>query len=74
MGEMRILCSEGDLKVVWTEDVEAEIEAARKQFNDLKKKGYKAYYVKDKGRKGDLMERFDAEAQKMILVPAIMGG
>lgn len=75
MGEMSILDSTGDTKVMWDPDNQDECEAAEAQFNSLKKKGYTAFEVGNKGKKSDeQIETFDPELGKMIMVPAMRGG
>ena len=73
--EMCIMDRTGDLKVIWDPDKEDEVEAARKQFNDLRKKGYAAYKVEGKkGDKGEVIREFDPDAGRIILAPAMQGG
>ena len=74
MGEMRILNTEGDLKVIWDPNNEDEVQAAEEQFDSLKEKGYNAYSVKKNGRKNVMIDEFDPEAGKIIMTPAIVGG
>lgn len=72
--EMSILDETGDTKVVWDEDNTAEVEEARGTFDRLKKKGYVAYKVNKKGDQGEVMDRFDPSAEKMIMAPNMRGG
>jgi len=66
---------EGDTKSIWDRNNEAEVEAARKTYDDLTDKGYRAYHVKGKdGDKGDPMDEFDPDCERMILVPPLQGG
>ncbi len=65
---------EGDLKVTWDPENEIEVEAARKAFNDLKKKGMAAFSVKMGGRKGKVLNDFDPDIEAMIMAPAMVGG
>jgi len=73
-GEMSVLGTEGDTKVIWDSENEDEVENAKKTFNDLKKKGYSAFSVKKNGEKGSRLDKFDSEEEKMILAPALQGG
>lgn len=71
MGEMRIMDKDaGDLKVVWDATKQHEVDAAKKQFEELKRKGYVAYAVKKDGEKGKKVDEFDPDEEKMILAPA----
>ena len=75
MPEMSVLGMKGDTKIIWDADNEEEVANAKRTFNDLKKKGYYAYQVKGKdAHKGDIMQEFDPEAEKMILAPPMQGG
>lgn len=72
--ELAVLDKSGDLKTIWDADREDEVEAAREQFKNLKKKGYAIYRVGKMGAKSEVMHEFDPAAEKMIAVPAIQGG
>jgi hypothetical protein len=74
MGEIAVLDRTGDTKLVWDSAQEDEIDAARKMFDDLKKKGYAAFSVKKNGDKGEVIKKFDPEAEKIIMAPALVGG
>lgn len=71
----------GDTKHIWDKRKEAEVEAARTLFKKLTKPvkdggaGYRAFHVTGKdGEKGEQMNEFDPEAERMILVPPMQGG
>jgi hypothetical protein len=64
----------GDLKTVWNSENTAEIDAARAQFQSMKAKGYMAYRVNRKGDKGEVMDKFDPNAETIILAPPMQGG
>lgn len=74
MGEMCVLGVEGDTKIMWDVDSEKECEAAREQFNLLKKKGFNAFRVDKKGEQGRRMDSFEESAGKIIMVPIMQGG
>ena len=75
MGEMSVLDRiEGDTKVIWDPDRPAEVQAARAQFDTLTGKGYLAYRVTDRGRKGEQVREFDPSEEKLILAPQMVGG
>jgi hypothetical protein len=64
----------GDVKTVWDPESEEEVRIARKNFDDMKAKGYSAFRVKKSGEKAELMHTFDPEAAAIILAPPIRGG
>jgi hypothetical protein len=73
-GEMRVLDTSGDLKIVWSSDKPDEVAQARKTFDEMKTKGYSAFQVKKSGEPGKVLAAFDPDIEAMILVPRIVGG
>lgn len=74
MGEMRIIASEGDQKVVWDKDNDDEVEAAEATFDSLLEKKFKAYSVAKDGTKSKEIKKFKSSLGAIIMVPAIAGG
>jgi len=74
MGELAIIDSTGDTKVMWDKSNDDEVEAAEEQFDSLIDKGFSAYKVKKDGEKGKKITSFDPNAGKIIMVPKIVGG
>jgi hypothetical protein len=74
MGQLEIMGKEGDVKVEWNPDKKEEVEVAEKQFNDLTKKGFKAFRMYDGGKRGDELKKFDKWAEKILFVTLITGG
>lgn len=75
MGEMSVLNSSGDSKVIWDPDSEDEIEAAQCQFDILLDKGFKIFKVgKDAEKTGGALKKFPAGSGKLIAIPKIVGG
>jgi len=72
--ELRVLNETGDLKVSWDPSKPIEVEAARKQFEDLKKKNYVAYALTKSNKKGKAITEFDPSAEKIVLTPMLQGG
>jgi len=65
----------GDTKSIWDRNNPDEVAAARKTYDDLTKKGYRAYHVTgEDGDQGDPMDSFDPNCERMILVPPMRGG
>ena len=73
-GELAILDGTGDTKVIWDPHNSDEVEAAKAQFDALRKKGFLAYTVNKKGDKGEVITKFDPDAEKIILSPPLVGG
>lgn len=74
MGRMSIMGIKGDIRVEWDPDVEEEVKAAEKQFNELIKKKWKAFRMADHGKIGEEIEEFDKYAERILLVPPMVGG
>ncbi len=72
--ELVILDASGDTKIIWDPEKADEVAHAKETFTKLKAKGYLAYSVNRKGDKGEVLREFDADADKMILAPATIGG
>lgn len=65
----------GDTKLMWNSDNDDEVEAARATFDKLTKKGYVAFRAEGKdGHQGEKINKFDAEAERIILIPKMQGG
>ena len=72
---MAVMGEPGDTKHIWDKRKEEEVEAARTLFKALTKKGYRAFHVTGKdGEKGEQMNEFDPNAERVILVPQMAGG
>jgi hypothetical protein len=74
MGELAVMDRTGDTKTIWDPDNQAETDAAREQFDKLRKAGHLAYTVDEKGKKGTQIHKFDPKAGKIILAPPLRGG
>lgn len=72
--ELAVLDETGDTKLIWDEDKPEEVDAAKAMFERLKEKGYVAYAVDRKGEKGEVLERFNRSAEKIIMAPQMKGG
>lgn len=74
MGEMAVLDSTGDTKIIWDSSKPDEVDAARAMFETLTKKGYRAFSVKKNGDTDKIVSEFDPTIEKLIMVPRIVGG
>lgn len=65
----------GDTRHMWDKGNDVEVKAARKLFDELKKKGHLIYAAVGKeGTKGELMREFDPTAERIIATPQLQGG
>lgn len=74
MSELREISLRGDSKLMWDVDNEAEVAAARNLFDELKSKGYTAFSVAKGGEENQIIDEFDPDGEKIIMVPPIRGG
>ncbi len=64
----------GDTKIVWDADKQGDVGVARELFEKLTREGYLAFRVLGQDKQGERIEKFDREAERLILIPAIAGG
>ena len=65
----------GDTKFMWSRDNRDEVDLARTTFDSYRKKGYAAFRVVGKdGVKGEQMNEFDPDAERIIFVKPMAGG
>lgn len=74
MSEMQVMDPTGHTTVSWNPKNDNEVEAARKVFKKMTKKGYSAFRTGFAGRKGERLNEFDPDAKNLILIPQLVGG
>lgn len=72
--QMRVMGRGGDTKIEWDPDKKKEVAEAKRTFESLIKEGYKAFLICDEGNKGSQMDKFDPEAERILMVAPIVGG
>lgn len=75
-GLMAEMNTTGDTKITWNRHNENEIEIARAAFDAAIKKGMVGYRVSVDVEKvkGDIVRKFDPQAERIILAPPMVGG
>ena len=81
MGMLRVISKRGDDRVYWNEqdaqagdaDAIAAIREAERIFAHERKSGATAFRVAT-GQPAERLERFDAQAEQIIMVPRVVGG
>lgn len=71
---MFVMDESGDTRLQWNPKNQAEVDAARRRFDDLKRRGYLAYKVDRRGGQGEVLDAFDPTAQRIIMAPQMVGG
>lgn len=65
----------GDTKIIWDRSNPTEIAIARAAFEKGRADGFMAYKVTgENGLKGEVMAKFDPQAERIILAPPLRGG
>jgi hypothetical protein len=74
-GIMHTLFSKGDVPLMWNAQDRDDVKVAEKAFDDARAKGYVAYRSEGKdGHRGEVLRKFDAKAERIILVKQHQGG
>lgn len=73
-GSLCVLDESGDSRMQWTKSDPQQVAAAKARFDELKSKGYLAYKVDKSGQRGEVIDRFDAKAERIILHSRMIGG
>ena len=73
-GTLCILDESGDSRMQWDKTKPEQIAAAEARFNELKAKRYLAYKVDSKGKQGEVVDKFDPDAERIILHSPMVGG
>jgi hypothetical protein len=75
MSTMHVLDSGGDTKIMWNADNQDEVRAARLHFQSLREKHYLAFKAEGReGTRGTQITEFDANLERIIMVPRSVGG
>lgn len=71
---LHVLDHTGDTRIEWDKDNATEVKLAEEHFKALKKKGYLTYRTRRDGSAGEVIQRFDPTAEKIIASPQTVGG
>lgn len=74
MNELKVLDPNGHTRTSWDTSDPAEIEAARRLFEELTHRGYRAFRMSKAGGDGVPTGAFDPGAEETLLVPPIRAG
>jgi hypothetical protein len=73
-GSLCILDDSGDSRIQWDRNSSEQVKAAQARFDELKAKRYLAYKVDAKGGQGEVIDKFDPSAERIILHQQMIGG
>ena len=74
MGTIHSMNRAGDSQFSWDPTVPAEVKHARGIFDEAIRQGFPVFRVRGRGAKGERLHDFEPEAERLIVVPAMMGG
>lgn len=74
MAFLIILDETGDSRIQWDRSNPEQVAAARARFDELRAKRYLAYRVNAKGGQGEVIDKFDPDAERIILHQQMVGG
>ena len=73
-GSLCIMDNSGDSRMQWNKSDPQQIAAAKARFDELKAKSFLAYTVDQQGRQGEVIDRFDPNAEQIIMHSPMAGG
>lgn len=76
MNSLRWVSSKGDESIEWDPEDQASIEKAKSKFDELTKKGFKAFKVikEEVTRKGEQIKEFDPSVKEILMTAPMAGG
>lgn len=73
-GTLNILDESGDSRIQWDRNDPQQVAAAQAKFDELRAKHYLAYKVDASGGQGEVIDKFDLDAERIILHAQMIGG
>lgn len=73
MNEFKVLDPDGHTSTEWDPENAEEVERARRTYEALMRRGYRAFRV-ERGGEGQTQERFDPREKETLFVPPIHAG
>jgi hypothetical protein len=74
MNEFKVLDPEGHTRTTWDTSSAEEVRKARRIYDDLIRRGYRAFRMEQGGTHGTSKGRFDPQDKETLLVPPIRAG
>ena len=74
LSTLSILDENGDSRIQWDRNDPAQIAAARARFDELRARNYLAYKVDASGNQGEVIDKFDPKAERIVLHQQMVGG
>lgn len=74
MNEFTVLDPNGHTTTMWDPQSPAEVERARRVFDEMRRRGYRAFRIGKDGGPGEPRRSFDPKDDAMLFVPPIHAG
>jgi hypothetical protein len=74
MNEFKVLDPNGHTRTTWDTSSPEEVDAARRIYEDLVKRGYRAFRMEGGAGEGVPKNAFDPKDRETLLVPPIRAG
>jgi hypothetical protein len=73
IGTMNVLDATGHTEIKWDRRKRDEVQLARDAFNAMRSAGHSIFRVR-KGEPGERITEFDPDAEKLMVIPHLVGG
>ena len=74
MNEFTVLDPNGHTTTMWDPQSPAEVDRARRVFDEMRRRGYRAFRIGKDGGPGEPRRSFDPKDDAMLFVPPIHAG
>lgn len=74
IGKLQVMDRKGHTEITWDSDKPIEVRIAKQAFETAIKEGYSAFRVEGEDQQGQRITTFDPKAEKIMMVPQLVGG
>lgn len=74
LSELCCMNRDGDKRLMWDKNDQAQVSDAERLFTEYKAKGYMAYRTNKQGQQSEIINKFDRSAERIIMQPRMIGG
>lgn len=71
---MQIMDPTGHTEITWNPEDADEVRMAREMFESMRERGHSIFRINPNGNRGARVTTFDPEAEKLLVVPQLVGG
>lgn len=73
IGRLQVMDTKGHTEIAWDSDKPIDVKIAKQAFEIAIREGYNAFRVEGEDR-GERIREFDPKAEKIMMVPQLVGG